>query len=61
LLVKKTGKMKANNKGSETKCMTIRATRKTWSAKKKAKVLTVGSMIFLTVVIILLPHAFALR
>ena len=41
--------------------MTIRATRKTWSAKNKAKVLTVGLMIFLTVVIILLPHAFALR
>jgi len=36
-----------------------RATRKRWSVKKKAQILTVGTMIFLVVVILLLPHAFA--
>jgi hypothetical protein len=38
-----------------------RATRKKWSTKKKAQYLTVGTMVFLILVIILLPHAFALR
>jgi hypothetical protein len=39
--------------------MTTRTTRKKWSAKKKAQVLILGTMIFLVVVILLLPHAFA--
>src|SRR6266487_5785473 len=47
--------------GGETKSMTARtrAARKRCSAKKKAQVLTVCTMIFLVVVILLLPHAFA--
>jgi hypothetical protein len=36
-----------------------RASRQRWSNKKKAQVLTVMTMVFLMVVIILLPHAFA--
>jgi hypothetical protein len=42
--------------GGETTRMT---TRTRWSTKKKAKVLTVGTMVFLIAVMILLPHAFA--
>jgi len=38
-----------------------RSTIERWSAKKKAQVLTVGTMIFLVVMILLLPHAFAYR
>jgi hypothetical protein len=36
-----------------------RASRQRWSTKKKAQVLTVMTMVFLIVVIMLLPHAFA--
>jgi hypothetical protein len=38
---------------------TLKAARTRWSAKKKAQVLTVGTIIFLMLVIILLPHALA--
>jgi hypothetical protein len=37
----------------------IKAARTRWSAKKKAQVLTLMTMVFLIVLIILLPHAFA--
>jgi hypothetical protein len=39
--------------------MTTRTTRKRWSTKKKAQVLTVGTMVFLIALIILIPRAFA--
>jgi hypothetical protein len=38
---------------------TLKAATTRWSAKKKAQVLTVGTIIFLMVVLILLSHALA--
>jgi hypothetical protein len=45
--------------GGEQSMTRIKAARTRWSTKKKAQVITVGTMVFLIVVIILLPHAFA--